>query len=143
MKIKTKKTLTEANLNIILSKSNTSLFTNSGLQISHMYERVVFGGKFPVVELKETQIIPESFYIPTNQLFRLSNPQVYYIEFRSNDSTNIKLQYQLRQVRYSTYKMGHFYISVNDLYLENGSRCINHNNTIIQNENLTNFFEYS
>ena len=143
MKIKAEKILKEANLNIISSKSNVPLFTSSGLQISHMYERVVFGGKFPVVELKESQIIFKSFYIPKTQLFRLSNPQVYYVEFRSNDSANIKLQYQLRQVRYSTYKLGHFYISVNDLYLEDGSRCVNHNKPILENENLTNFFEYS
>tara|TARA_S200002703_G_scaffold11140_1_gene10237 strand:+ start:104 stop:535 length:432 start_codon:yes stop_codon:yes gene_type:complete len=143
MKLKSKKNLEKIYLNIPETKSNISLFTSTGLCVSYKYERVVFGGKSPFVEFKENQIISKSFYIPKNQLFRLSDPQVYYVEFRSNDSANIKLQYQLRKVRYSTYKLGHFYISINDLHLEDGSRCAHTKNILDANKNLTKFFEYS
>lgn len=101
--------------------ASISLFTNTGkLKISNGYNRIVVGGRGPYVELTDLQIIMDSFHIPKNQLYRLTDKRVYYVEFRSNDLNNIKLYYQLQTVAYADYKIGMFYISPFDLYLSTG-----------------------
>ena len=62
-------------------------------------------------------------HIPCSQLYRLSDPKVYYIEFRTTDF-DVKVYYQMRSVAYADYKIGCFYISPNDLYKVDGSSCM-------------------
>ena len=103
--------------------SNIPLCVNVPYVISHGYNRVVIGQRGPYVEFNKNQIIDSKLYIPNSQLYRLSDPKVYYIEFRTNDF-DAKVYYQMRSVAYADYKIGCFYISPNDLYKVDGSPCL-------------------
>jgi len=99
------------------------LCVNCPYVIAYGYQRVVIGQRGPYVEFNKNQIIDSKLYIPNNQLYRLSDPKVYYIEFRTTDC-NAKVYYQMRNVAYADYKIGYFYISPNDLYKVDGTPCI-------------------
>lgn len=101
--------------------SNISLYTKGSLlKVSDGYKRIVIGGRGPYVEFTDDQIIFKSFHIPRNQLYRLTDKRVYYVEMRSVDENNVKLYYQLQTVAYADYKIGMLYISPFDLYLSTG-----------------------
>lgn len=128
-------------LTISQDGDNTELYTKSGIQISEKYQRVVIGQRGPYVEFTKNQINDRNLYIPNNQLYRLSDPKVYYIEFRTNDESNIKVYYQMRNVAYADYLINHFYISPCDLYKKDGTGCI-----VTESQfdvNLTEFFEFN
>lgn len=103
--------------------SEIQLCVNYPLVIAYSYERVVIGQRGPYVEFNKNQIIDNKLYIPKNQLYRLSDPKVYYIEFRTIDY-DIKVYYQMRNVAYADYKIGYFYISPSNLYKIDGSPCM-------------------
>ena len=92
------------------------------------------------MEFTPNQILCDKLFIPKNQLYRLSDPKVYYIEFRTNDSSNVKVYYQMRTVAYADYKIGYFYVSPADLY-NDGIKCLSQTNKI--NENVGLFFEFN
>ena len=110
-------------LMIPLEGSNLELKTNFNTTIANKYERVVIGQRGPYVEFTSNQILCDKLFIPKNQLYRLSDPKVYYIEFRINDDSNIKVYYQMRTVAYADYKIGYFYISPESLYVD-GIKCL-------------------
>lgn len=93
---------------------------NSGIRVAIGYKRIVIGGRGPYVEFNEDQIEFKSFYIPKDQLYRLTDKRVYYVEMRSIDENFIKLYYQLQTVAYADYKIGFLYISPYELYLPTG-----------------------
>ena len=99
------------------------LCVNCPYVIAYSYQRVVIGQRGPYVEFNKNQIIDSKLYIPSNQLYRLSDPKVYYIEFRTTDC-NAKVYYQMRSVAYADYKIGCFYMSPTDLYKVDGSSCM-------------------
>lgn len=99
------------------------LKTSFDTVIARKYERVVIGQRGPYVEFTPNQILCDKLFIPKNQLYRLSDPKIYYIEFRTNDESNVKVYYQMRTVAYADYKIGYFYISPSDLYTS-GIRCL-------------------
>ena len=103
--------------------SDIPLCVNCPYIIAHGYQRVVIGQRGPYVEFNKNQIIDDKLYIPKNQLYRLSDPKVYYIEFRTIDC-DVKVYYQMRSVAYADYKIGYFYISPSDLYKIDGSPCM-------------------
>ena len=107
------------------------------LKLSNGYERIVIGGRGPYVEFDEDQIVLSSFHVPKDQLFRFSDKRIYYIEMRSIDSAFVKLYYQLKTVSYADYKIGKFYISPFDLYLEDGSCIVKSNTVVCENEFFT------
>lgn len=100
--------------------SLVELFTKNGLKISKGYRRVVIGGRGPYVEFTDDQLNLKAFYIPKEQLYRITDRRVYYIELRSVDDCFVKLYYQLQTVAYADYKIGMFYISPYDLFLSTG-----------------------
>ena len=104
--------------------SQISLYTKCGTLVANSYERVVIGGRGPYVEFNDKQIELNSFVIPKNQLYRLTDLRIYYIEFRSRDDSNVKLYYQLKTVAYADYKIGYFYIDPSDLCTQNGTQCL-------------------
>jgi len=104
-----------------------------GLQVSNGYKRIVMGGRGPYVEFTEDQIIFKSFHIPKNQLYRLTDKRVYYVEMRSTDDNNVKMYFQLQTVAYADYKIGMFYISPYDLYYSTGV-CLATSKVKIENE---------
>lgn len=112
-------------LNIPIDGAKIPLYTQypSYNVIADKYQRVVIGQRGPYIEFTKNQIIDSKLYIPKNQLYRLSDPKVYYIEFRTLEN-NIKVYYQMRTVAYADYLINHFYISPFDLYKEDGTQCI-------------------
>jgi hypothetical protein len=130
----------EGLLNIPKEGSSLELKTSYDTVIARKYERVVIGQRGPYVEFTPNQIISDKLFIPKNQLYRLSDPKIYYIEFRTNDSSNVKVYYQMRTVAYADYKIGCFYISPYDLY-NDGIKCISDKNQV--NENIELFFEFN
>ena len=110
-------------LTIPIDGAKIQLFANYPYLIANGYQRVVIGQRGPYVEFTKNQILDTELYIPKSQLYRLSDPKVYYIEFRTVEK-NIKVYYQMRNVAYADYLINHFYISPFDLYKEDGSLCI-------------------
>lgn len=112
-------------LTIPIDGAKLSLFPGypSYNSISDKYQRVVIGQRGPYIEFTKNQIIDSQLYIPRSQLYRLSDPKVYYIEFRTIEA-NVKVYYQMRSVAYADYQLNHFYISPYDLYKEDGECCI-------------------
>lgn len=102
-------------LKIPVNGSDISLYTRSGLCVAHGYIRVVIGGRGPYIEFDPSQILIDSFHIPKDQEYRQTDRRVYYVEFRSNDESNVKLYYQKKTVQYADYKIGLMYISLFDL----------------------------
>lgn len=109
-------------LNIDIDGARIPLFTSFPNTIATSYQRVVIGQRGPYVEFSKNEILEKELYIPKSQLYRLSDPKVYYIEFRTIDK-DVKVYYQMRSVAYADYRIGYFYISPNDLHTESGS-CI-------------------
>lgn len=120
--------------------STIDLYTKSMTLISNGYERVVIGGRGPYVEFTDKQIELNAFIIPKNQLYRLTDLRIYYVEFRSNDVSNVKLYYQLKTVAYADYKIGYFYIDPNDLYTFDGMQCIKSTDYVDETSKI--FFDF-
>jgi hypothetical protein len=114
--------------------------TSLNTVIANKYERVVIGQRGPYIEFTTNQILCDKLFIPKNQLYRLSDPKIYYIEFRTNDDCNVKVYYQMRTVAYADYKIGSFYISPSELFVNN-IRCLSERNQ--SNENVGLFFEFN
>ena len=103
--------------------SNIPLCVNVPIVISNGYNRIVIGQRGPYIEFNKNDIFEKELYIPKSQLYRLSDPKVYYIEFRTIEG-EAKVYYQMRSVAYADYKIGYFYISPSDLYKVDGTPCI-------------------
>lgn len=99
------------------------LFSKEGMPLCSGYKRIVVGGRGPYVEFTDEHINFKSFHVPKDQLYRLTDRRVYYVELRSIDESNVKLYYQLQTVAYADYKIGMFYISPYDLFFSTG-KCL-------------------
>jgi hypothetical protein len=111
-----------------------NLYSKSGLELSKGYKRIVIGGRGPYVEFTEDQLEFKSFHIPKDQLYRLTDKRVYYVEMRSIDDAFVKLYYQLQTVAYADYKIGMLYSSPYDLYLPNGE-CMATSTVVVNKDN--------
>jgi len=103
-------------LKIPISSGRFPLYTKDSTLIAKKYQRIVIGQRGPYVEFSKDDINLNQLYIPKNQLYRLSDPKIYYVEFRTNDKSNVKVYYQMRSVAYADYRIEYFYISPDDLY---------------------------
>lgn len=126
------------NLKIKLEGDSVGLYTQTGIKMCDSYSRVVIGERGPYVEFYDTQINLKNIHIPREQLYRLSDLRVYYVEFRSNDISNVKVYYQLKTVAYADYRLGMFYISPFDLFLQDKTSIVKSDNI---NEKSFDFFE--
>ena len=111
-------------LNIPEIGDQRKLYTRSTTLIANGYERIVFGGRGPYIEFTKIQIIDNNLYIPSTQLYRISDPKSFYVEFRTNDSSNTMVYYQMRSVRYADYKINYFYVSAYEVFTGSNSPCI-------------------
>ena len=108
----------------ITGNADSKLMTESGLIIASGYARVVLGGRGPYVEFSENQIDIFQCAIPDNQKWRLTNSNVYYLEYRTNDDSHVKIYHQTKIVDYADYKIGMYYVSPFALLLDDGTRVI-------------------
>jgi hypothetical protein len=102
-------------LPIPIEGSELQLFNKSNTLLSNGYQRVVIGKRGPYVECSDLQINKQALYIPKNQKYRLTDPAIYYHEYRTNDFAYTKVYYQLHTVKYADYKVGYYYFSPDDL----------------------------
>ena len=96
------------------------LYSSSGELLTNGYTRIVFGGRGPYIEFDDSQILKNKFEVPEGQKYRLTNVVCFYVEYRSKDTSNVKLYHQKRKVKYADYKIGMYYISPFDLYQDWG-----------------------
>ena len=99
-------------------------YTKSGLLVAEGYTNVVIGQRGPYIGFDKENIIKSGIHIPEEELFRIKDNSVYYIEFRTNNVDNVKIYLQKREVDYAAYKLGRFYISPFDLNLEGNKEII-------------------
>ena len=100
------------------------LNSSSGLLLARGYDRIVIGGRGPYVEFNKNQLVDEAFVIPKELEYRIDSGICYYIEYRSVDSSYVKLYFQKRLVSYADYKLDKFYISPFELYMNDGTMII-------------------
>lgn len=86
----------------------------SQLIVANAYTRIVIGQRGPYIEFTREQLYRDNFTIPYNEEYRLINPKVYYIEYRSIVDW-VKLYWQRRLVDYADYHLNMGYISPFDL----------------------------
>jgi len=86
-------------------------FSNTNIPLAVGYTRVVIGKRGPYVEFMERHIKWNNFFVPPAEAYRAHNKVVFYFEYRSFDSANVKLYLQKRTVAYADYKVGMCYIS--------------------------------
>jgi hypothetical protein len=99
----------------------TRFETRTGLHVATGYTRIVLGGRGPYIEFLPGQLVRENLHIPDEEEYRLDHPwkaRVYYVEWRTNDGSNVKIYEQSKAVDYADYKVGLFYISPFDLFVE-------------------------
>jgi hypothetical protein len=85
------------------------------------YTRIVIGGRSPYIEFLPGHLIWDSLHIPDDEKYRTEHQwtdRVYYVEWRSNDESKVKVYERKRTVEYADYKVGLFYISPFDLFVE-------------------------
>jgi len=134
--------MSDYKLNIPKEGSELQLLTLTKTVVSNSYSRVVYGKKCPMVEFSKHQIIDKVLYIQKADLFRLSDPRIYSIKFKTNDASNATVRYQMRNVAYTDYEIGYFYIDINDLLVNKDGeleKCIKPKYYI--NELPSEFFE--
>lgn len=93
------------------------LYTKTGMWVAQGYIRVVHGQRGAYVELTTEQLLIANIHVPNNQVWRYSNDNAYYLEYRTNDAACIKVYHQKRTVGYADYRVGMCYISPNDLMI--------------------------
>jgi hypothetical protein len=93
----------------LVGKESIIFSTKSNLVIAYDYDRVVIGDRGPYIEFTKGQLVFKNFH----WIDELSHK--YYIEYRSNCESNVKLYCQLLQVNYADYRVGKYYISPFDL----------------------------
>ena len=85
--------------------------TLSGLVIATGFKRIVHGGRGAYVEFAPNQMFKSELTIPSSQQWRIGSRAAYYIEYRTKDSSDVKVYFQLRPVVYADYIPGMLYIA--------------------------------
>ncbi len=94
---------------------SVEFYTKCGSKVSTGYNRIVIGKRGPYIEFSEIQINKDQIYIPDAELWRIDSDIAYYIEYRTNDTCNVKIYFQKKVVNYADYLIGKYYISPFDL----------------------------
>jgi hypothetical protein len=104
--------------------ADLKFFSLATTLLARGYLRVVIGKRGPYVEFSTDQIIWDNFMVPKEEKYRLTNAVVYYNEYRSTDSSYVKLYHQKRLVAYADYKVGLCYMNPFDLMREDNQPVI-------------------
>ena len=99
----------------------TRFESRTGLHVATGYTRIVIGGRGPYIEFLPGHLIWDNLHIPDEEKYRLDHlwkDKVFYVEWRTNDESKVKVYEQKRKVDYADYKVGVVYISPFDLFVE-------------------------
>jgi len=94
------------------------VITKAGMIIARSHTRVVSSDRGSYVEMEEEAILEHNLHIPNREKWRTQlqwEDKIYYIEYRSNCKTNAKVYYQTKRVNYADYKIGKWYVSLEDV----------------------------
>jgi hypothetical protein len=91
------------------------LYTKGWVLITSGYTRIVSSNRGSYYEFDKTQIKMENLVIPDDELWRIHSQNAYYVEFRTKDKSRVKIYSQKKKVKYADYKIGFFYVNVNDI----------------------------
>ena len=83
--------------------------SRAGSLLAKGYTRLVIGGRGAYVEFAAEHIQMAKLFIPEEQAWRSTSPKAYYVEYRSIDTSYVKLYHQRKVVDYADYKIGMFY----------------------------------
>ena len=121
-------------LNIsIVGNKDLLFYTKSGI-LAKGYNRVVLGERGPYIEFEKNNFIDFSkLVIPESEKYRLKSKVVFYIEYRT-ELDYVKVYFQKRVVDYADYKIGKFYISPFDLFINEKDFIIKKKNGGRKNE---------
>jgi len=92
-----------------------SLFTATGLLMANSYRRIVWGDRGPYVEFTSNDLVHDAFELNRMEMWRMSSPAAYYVDYRTKDTAAVKIYWQKRTVDYADYRIGLYYISPFDL----------------------------
>jgi len=95
----------------------TRFHSRAGSLLAKGYTRIVLGGRGAYVEFSPEQIQMAKLFIPEEQAWRSTGPKAYYVEYRSIDTSYVKVYHQRKVVDYADYKIGMFYIAPADLII--------------------------
>lgn len=73
--------------------------TKNGLKIATGYKKVVLDGK-PLIEFTDSMLEKENIFLPLNQQWKLKNPAISHVEYRSKDFCKTKILRSKRNGRY-------------------------------------------
>ena len=105
---------------------HTRFEAKSGLHVATGYTRFVIGERGPYIEFLPGHLIWDNLHMPDEEKYRTEHPwkeRVHYLEWRTNDESNVKIYDQKKRVDYADYKVGLLYISPFDV-LVNGEPVI-------------------
>lgn len=94
------------------------LTTRNGFPFAEGFNRIVQGDRGAYVEFETDHIIQANVQMPEDSKFRITPnwiKKVYYFEYRTKDSCNVKLYYQRKLVSYADYKVGKWYVALQDV----------------------------
>lgn len=96
------------------------LSTSEDTLIAHEYSKVVIGDYGAFIEIERKSIFPGNIIVKPGQEYRINNlkyvGKVKYHWLTADDSSDIKIYYQLKHVDYADYIPGRYYVSVYDIY---------------------------
>lgn len=109
---KLKPFIESGNHNMKLYNSNRSLITTG-------FNRIVIGDYGAFIEFTDSQANIDTFICKPGQEYRFDDPKyssnIKYLWYTSNDTSGIKIYYQVRRVSYADYLPGMYYISVHEV----------------------------
>lgn len=105
-------------LPIFVLQESQALYTSYGTLICSNFNRVVIGDYGAYVEFSSEQANKDSFIIAPEQEYRLEEryKNCKYIWLTIDDKSEVKIYYQKHEVPYADYKVGKYYIGVNEVY---------------------------
>ena len=104
----------------VTGNPETKFYTLNGQIVAEGYTRIVIGGRGPYIEFEPHMLFKTSLIMPEDQEYRLKDSNVYYLEYRTIDISNVKVYAQLKPVDYADYLPGKCYISPFDLKTKDG-----------------------
>lgn len=89
--------------------ANGEVKTAGGSLIATSFTRVVHGGRGDYIEMDDSAVVRSSLRVPPDKRWKLRSRDVYYHEYRTVPD-NIKVYFQVREVKYADYRAGMWYV---------------------------------
>jgi len=106
----------------LIEGSSRPLYDLHGTLVSNGYDRIVVGDYGPYIEVSDEQIARANVKVKSGQEWRINNKKysdtVKYWWLTSTSDSGVKIYLQRRPVEYADYRIGYYYILINEVRLE-------------------------